>query len=566
MKKLAFLLFVCLLSLTFYFELYAKQDKVSRRNIRNVTEVTNKANDGTIEGKNKLDNIITAEPIKLNDNSYYFIKGKKVIELNLKTKEFKEYAEGIKKRQNYWLQVGADGHIYEIKNSELSITNTESASESTDSERGVKSRGSRKNIKSAKQSKYNLKSVDKRGSSSKRGARSAAGETQTDEKITKFSVVAQDGFMYEYDLEKKTTTKKEKFDGEIKTNFIQIIDTNNELEEIDISKLSDSRNGELTNSGEVSADKSNTESGERGVKSRSVRSVEKKTKSNTRKVRSANRGVRSASGEAENAVAEEELSESGLIIVKLKEEYIKLVEAEEKIFTGEAVADKPLVIKKGAEYFYWIEGDIVYEINMAFMRAAEFSKVNFGDKDKWYAVRPDGQIVMFPITAASAEESTDAAGSDRGVRSRATKKVQKKNVKSRSVRSARGAIDAEEYKPVDVPKTEGDNFYFVGKDNSIYLVDRINNEIRRVKEYDGELKTGNICLIFPGGKKVDAPIEELIPEEDEEQIASADDSKRGARSRTARSRQTSKTKIKGKSVKKSARSVKSVNPNCCNFS
>ncbi|MBP7654081.1 discoidin domain-containing protein, partial [Candidatus Dependentiae bacterium] len=188
----------------------------------------------------------------------------------------------------------------------------------------------------------------------------------------------------------------------------------------------------------------------------------------------------------------------------------------------------------------------------------EFSKVNFKDKDKWYAVRPGGQIVSFPVITES-EEPVEISGSDRGVRSRATKKVQKKKVKSRSVRSARSGLEeVEEYKPVDVPATEGENYYFVGKDNLIYLFDRVNNEIRRVKEYDGELKSGNICLIFQGGKKVDVAIEELIPEEDEEKIASADDSKRGARSRTARSRQASKSKLKTK--KKSVRSIKSVNP------
>lgn len=470
MKKL--LMLVVLFSLCSYVAIAARiPNSKNRVNIKSIDTARSSEND----------NIITAEPLLLNDNCYYFVSGDKVIEFNLISKEFKNYAICKYQPSGFWLQVGLDGNIYEIALNTSSDKNEEK--ELHTGKREIKSTRASTNEKS--------KADDNKKSTKSRNIKSAAVKSQ--EEIKKiFSVVGRDGFVYEYNLESRTIVKKEPFDGEIKENFVQLLDENNELQEIEIS---------LENK---------------------AQSTDEQT-SRTKSIKSIKRDTRSVGRTSENV--------SELLQVKLKSEYIEKAKTESKKSARSAatVELKPLNINKGSEYFYWIEGNIIYEINIGTMKAKEFSKFTLNDKSKWFAVRSDGEIISFPLISEKSSERKNKTGP----------------------RSARGKTKTEEFKPIEVPKTDSQNFYFVGKDNYIYLLDRVNNEITKIKEYDGDLKEGNICIIFQDGNKIEAPISELISTDDEQESVGSQRGVRSARTRNA--------DLKSKKTKSARRGVKSVN-------
>ena len=178
MKKLISFITICIFVFFMYVNIDARTSSKTRKGLKNVNSSDNIINnsDNTVKDltgeKYENNNVISAEPLKVNANNYYFIIGKKVIELNLSTKEFKDYATGVMNRGGYWIQVGLNGHLYELQdslNNEIEDLKLKEKNNSKvddgNNDRGVKSRkiqldklkseGNKKNVKSR-----NLKSVN----------------------------------------------------------------------------------------------------------------------------------------------------------------------------------------------------------------------------------------------------------------------------------------------------------------------------------------------------------------------------------------------------------------------
>ncbi|HPN31958.1 MAG TPA: discoidin domain-containing protein [bacterium] len=555
LKKIGMLFFLVILCITGVFGVNANESAArTKRGLRNVEQVeTVQTKSEQLVNTQEFGKIITEKPLPVEAGYYYFIKNNKVYELNLTTKEFKEYAEELPEISDSFLMVGADGQIYELADFRIS--------ELTDSEktRGVKSKRSSKSIKKK------LKSVSKSSSSktlkSARGAKSVLGasESAIAEPITKFSVVGKDGFIYEYDLTAKIFSKKEEFEYEIEENKLYI-KTGEEFEAIDISGLKDLKIDRLK-------DSDNKNESERGIKSRSARSSQQ-----------GRRGARSVAQTIEKTDNTEEIeyTENGLIKIILKAEYAVLIRKLEKI-RGRIITEKPLNIDNSKIYF--VDDGYIYEADLKNNSIGKFIDKQVLKTDKyWFAVKPDGNIIAVAsqkLSAASEENKEQSTGS-RAQRAENDRGLKSRGARSRSVRSVGGAGESAadmvlQDVAASVLNLKEENYMIAGKDGILYLYDIEKNEILKHSTFSDEIKKNQILIVDSSNNKYIVDLEkgtiEISKIEKLEDSGQSGD--RGIRSRRSVKSQKPnvvkfvKSDLKSKQVKSvsSKRGVRSTNAN-----
>nr|MBP7652940.1 discoidin domain-containing protein [Candidatus Dependentiae bacterium] len=542
LKKISLFFVVTILLLAGIMKIDANErGSQSKRGLRNVEQKAALENVELPETNEttksiEIGKIITDKVLPVELGKYYFTVNDKVYEVNLTTKEIKAFAEELPEISGSFFMVGADGQIYEMTDSRID---------------GLADSDKLRSVKSAKKSKSKkkiLKSVSNSSSAksvkSSRDARSVAGEDLSIKPITKFSVVGNDRYVYEYDLINKTVNKKDEFEYEIEDGKIYI-KTGEEFETVDIQKLKDSKIEKLK-------DSDNENESERAVKSRSARSV--------RRSQTGNRGerrVEQLSGQ-DSKISDTEIiecTESGLIKIILKAEYSALIKKNEKI-EGRIITKKPLNIDKSKIYF--VENGYIYEADLKNNCIGKFIDKQVLKTNKyWFTVKPDGNILAVKLTDLTNDELTDSTKKtvgDRGVKS--------KSSPNRRVRTAGDRSETE----VDTGlkdiiesdlRLKQENYIMAGKDRILYLYDIEKNEIFKYSKHSEEIKENQVLIIDSENNKYFIDLEKGTIEiskiekfEDSEQ-----EGDRGIRSRRSPKSQRPKIVKFGKSMKKTAEST-----------